>query len=176
MATSMPYPAQANDRQTPQPPTLHWAIVLVLDLVTFTLFGYYWAFRQASFVRKIDSTNPQSKRATMQVLVSLALALFAGLMNAMNTMTISRGGVGTDLSTVMNMVHLFQFALFTVASVVVRNALVARFGVKMNLALTIFFNIFYVQYHLTRIAKLQLPLIAPGIMSIPVAQQTAPTR
>ncbi len=174
MSISMPYPAQAKDRQGLQPPTLHWAIVLVLSVFTFSLFGFFWAFRQALFVKKIDPTNPKSKLAVLEVGASFALALFSGLIGGFTAMTVARGGAVTDLSTVVNILHLFQWVCFTVASVLVRNSLVARYGVKMNLVLTWLFNIFYVQYHMTQIAKMQLPLIAAEDSSAPGMGQVMP--
>jgi len=139
---------------------MHWAIVLVLTVLTFSLFGFFWAFRQALFVKKIDPTNPKSRIAVLEVAGSLALALFSGFIGAFSAMTAARGGNVTDLSTVLNILHTFQWVFFVVASTLVRNALVARYGIKMNLLLTWVFSIFYVQHHMTQIAKLQLPLLA----------------
>ena len=176
MSTSMPYQFQANNTPSTQPPTMHWAIVLGLDVITLSLFGYYWAYRQAAFIKKVDAANPKANVPVLEVLASLALALFSGLMGVMTTMTVARGGEATNLGGVMNICHLFQFVFFTVASVLVQKSLVARYGVKMNLLLTIFFNIFYVQYHMTRIAKLQLPLLPPVGVSQQVSGHAAPTQ
>jgi hypothetical protein len=174
MSTSMPYPFPANQRPEPQPPTMHWAIVLLLTIVTFSLFGFFWAFRQALFIKKIDPTNPKSRVAVLEVGASFALAMFSGIIGAVSAMTVARGGVPADLGVVLNIVHTFQWVFFAVASLLVRNALVACYGVKMNQFLTVLFSIFYVQHHMTRIAKLQIPRVSPGSTNAQVIGNVAP--
>lgn len=79
------YPAQApyggqavmpgSFANSPVPPDLHWALVILLSVITFGLFGLIWAFRQAAFVKKID---PTSKAVTLLVLNLLGRLLWLG--------------------------------------------------------------------------------------------------
>jgi hypothetical protein len=174
MSTSMPYPVQTNYQPAPQPPAMHWAIVLLLTIVTFTLFGFFWALRQALFVKKIDPTNPKAKVPIIQITASFVLALACGFIGMAAAMDSS--GALAGLGSLVNLLHLFEWAFFAGASVLVRNALVERYGVKMNLVMTMIFSIFYVQHHMTQIAKLQLPLQTPGIGGAQVVGQQVQTR
>src|SRR5207248_9890014 len=71
-AASMP---QVAPRGTgPSPPSLHWALVLLLGMIT-GLFTTIWMFIQASFVKKLD---PQTK-ATMLYARGLVAVLAGSL-------------------------------------------------------------------------------------------------
>jgi hypothetical protein len=161
MSTSMPQYQPYPYQPSPQPPTMHWAIVLLLSIVTLGFFAFFWAYRQAAFARKIDPANPKTKLATFQVLVSFTLMLFSFALGFINAWTVMRGGEGTDLHNVINMVHMFQFLTFTIASFAVRDAIKVCYGIKTNGVLTFFFNIFYLQHYLTQIERLRIPYQAP---------------
>jgi len=148
-----------NVATAPTPPSLHWAVVLVLDLLTLGLFGYFWMFRQAQFARKIDPSN----RAVFQVLVSVMLFLFSFLMAVIVGWTVARGGQSTDLSGVMNIMRLFQILMVITAYTQIRKSLNMRYGLQLNPILAVIFNVFYVQYHLSKLAKDQQFSI-PGAM------------
>jgi hypothetical protein len=137
----------------PKPPSLHWVIVLVLSIVTFGLFACLWMFRQARFARKID---PSSK-ATLQIATSFALALFSILLNVVNTITVARGGESTNLGTTGTVMSFFTLFLLISAYLGIRKALTSQYGIQMSAVLTVIFNVYYVQYHLSRIMKLQHP-------------------
>jgi hypothetical protein len=140
-----------NNVITPKPPTLHWAVVLILSVVTLGLFGFYWSIRQAQFARRIDPIN----RAIFQILLSAALFLFQILISAVVAITVARGGQGTDLSSVMNILRLFEGLMIFTAYWQIRATLMKYYGIKLNGFLTLIFNVYYVQYHLSRLAKTQ---------------------
>ena len=142
---------------TPEPPSLHWAIVLVLDIVTLGLFGFFWMFRQAQFAKKIDPAN----RAVFQILLCVALFLFSILMSVIVAVTVARGGQGSDLSSVMTMLRFFEILMVVTAYLQIRKSLAMRYGIQLNALLTVFFNVFYVQYHLSKLAKNQVVAV-PG--------------
>jgi len=56
--------------ELPTPPSLHWGMVLLLDVVTFGIFGFVWGFIQANWIRNIDTES----KATL--LLAMALACF----------------------------------------------------------------------------------------------------
>jgi hypothetical protein len=110
-------------------------------------------FRQARFVRKIDTSN----KATLQIAASFALALFSTLLNVMNTITVARGGESASLGTTGTMMSFFTLFLLISAYLGMRKTLTSQYGIQMSAVLTVIFNVFYVQYHLSRIVRLQCP-------------------
>ena len=144
MNTSLP----VGGRNELEPPSLHWAIVLVLSIVTLGLFQYFWMFRQARFAHKIDPTN----KATLQIAVSFLLLLFSFLLNAVVALTVARGGQSTDLGSVGTMLWLFQVLMIVTAYMQIRATLAKHYGLRLNALLTVIFNVYYTQYHLSKIA------------------------
>jgi hypothetical protein len=137
----------------PKPPSLHWVIVLVLSFVTFGLFGCLWMFRQAKFARKLDPGN----KATMQIATSFAIGLFSILLNVVNTITVARGGESTNLGITGTAMSFFALFMLISAYLEIRKALASQCGIQMSAVLTVIFNVYYVQYHLSRIVRLQNP-------------------
>jgi hypothetical protein len=136
---------------SPKPPSLHWAIVLLLTIVTFGLFGLVWMLIQASFVRRIDPAN----RALFQILVSILLVTVQIALGVMVAVTMARGGQGTDLRAVMTMLRSFEFIMILTAYWQIRATLMKQYGLELNGALTLLFNVYYVQYHLSKLASRQ---------------------
>jgi len=54
----------------PVPPNMHWALVMILSVITTGLAALIWSFREASFVKKIDRS---SKAVAMMVLALLGM-------------------------------------------------------------------------------------------------------
>ena len=138
----------------PKPPSLHWALVLVLSMATFGLFGVVWMFIQARFAKKLDPGN----RAVLLFTASLALFLFYVLLLAVVALTLARGGEGTNLSPAANVVFLFG-TIFTINGFFqIRGSLLKYYNsvepinLKLSGVMTFFFNVYYLQYHLARIA------------------------
>jgi len=146
-----------GDRQTPQPPSMHWALLMVLSIVTFGFFNYVWALRQAWFIRKVEKKNV----AMLEIALSIALMAISGALNLLNLWNARTGGEVMDLSSTGQLLWLFQILMFTFGILLIRKALTEWYGVRMNLTMTLFLHVFYVQYHMSRIVKLQLPLSRP---------------
>ena len=159
-------PTPVTIQNPPKPPSLHWAMVLGLSIVTLGLFACLWMFRQARFARKIDASN----KATMQIAVSFALVLFAILLSAVNAITVARGGESSNLGITGSVMSFFTLFMFVSAYLEIRKALTARYGIQMSSLLTVIFNVYYVQYHLTRITELSL-----GSLQSPEAFLPVPT-
>jgi hypothetical protein len=136
---------------SPKPPSLHWALVLLLTIVTFGLFGLVWMYIQARFARQLDPAN----RAPFQVLVCALLVVVQIVFGVVVAVTIVRGGQGTDLSAVMTMLRMFEFILIMTAYWQIRATLTKHYGVELNGVLTVLFNVYYVQYHLSKLAGAQ---------------------
>ena len=122
----------------PQPPSLHWALVLLFNLLTQGTFGTIWVFFQAAWVRRID---PSSK-----ALVVLAVALACGVPPIIL--------VGeSELTLTLWLVGLGYAGAFIWAYFSMRQSIEARFDLNLSGLMTLFFSVFYLQYHMTRIAN-----------------------
>src|ERR1700743_2607620 len=82
---NIPVPAPAAPQWTappvspyPPPPSLHWGIVLALDIVTCGLFGWAWIIVQAVWLRKVQ---PES-RGLIYIIIALALIFTGSATNA----------------------------------------------------------------------------------------------
>jgi hypothetical protein len=136
------------------PPEMHWGLVLVLTWITGGLCGLVWAFRQASFVKKID---PASK-AVLLLVVSLVamLAQVAGYIGIFTAGSVSGAGAALGLLMLLNLVIMVAglAAIFGMRrSLVNYYNTVEPMGLRLSAAMTFFFNILYFQYHLSRIAQ-----------------------
>jgi hypothetical protein len=163
-------PTPVASQNAPKPPSLHWAIVLVLSIVTLGLFACLWMFRQARFARKIDPSN----KATGQIAMSFVLVLSSILFTNVNAITVARGGESTNLGITGSVMSFFTLFMFVSAYLEIRKALTTQYGIQMSSVLTVIFNVYYLQYHLTRIAKLSLgPSPQPGaFLPMPTAGRT----
>ena len=136
---------------TKAPPGLHWGWVLVIAFVTFGLFYIVWAFVQATWIRR----HVDSKSQAIPLLIAYVMLAFAS------------GYVGDtapkdslrDIAGLL--ISLASFACAIIAFFSMRRSLLDHFnrvepiGLKLNGVMTFFFNVFYFQHHLTRIAKLK---------------------
>jgi hypothetical protein len=155
-----PRPVTPPVAGSPAPPNMHWAAVLVLTWVTFGLAGIIWAFRQASFVKKID---PASKAVTMLCvavgLMLLQVVLVFGLMGAL--MGSGSAGAATAVSGIVMLLNLviMVVGLYTVFSM--RSSIIHYYNnvepivLQLSGVMTFFFSILYFQYHFSRIAVWQ---------------------
>ncbi len=138
----------------PVPPDLHWALVLIISMFTFGLFGLVWIFVESSFVKKIDPRNISRALFIVAFLLDFAyvgLLVFAGL-----------AGGGNDVQVIAAMGSLIGLAIAVCALVAIfkmRGSLVQYYntvepiGLKLSGVMTFFFNIYYFQHHFTRIAE-----------------------
>jgi hypothetical protein len=150
-------------RTGPIPPSLHWALVLLLGMVT-GLFTTIWMFIQSSFIKKID---PQSK-ATMlyalglvAVLVGSVIAVIFGVLLAprFQNEDTSAVGLGIGLGMTMFVIILAGAALFIAGAFSIRSSMlhyyntVEPINLRLSGVMTFFFNTLYFQYHFSRIAQ-----------------------
>lgn len=134
----------------PSPPGLHWALVLLLAVVTCGIFSIIWLFVQANWARKID---PQNK-AMILISIYLVGAFAAGGLNAF-----AEAGGTEGLELLAALINLAGVVCLIVGYFRIKDAMEATFGgaplyLQMSGVLTFLFNVFYIQYHLTRISEL----------------------
>ncbi len=131
------------------PPDLPWALVLLLSVITFTLFGWAWLIVQAAYVRRIDNES----KGVLLAVFSLACAFLGWF-----TTALSRTWDGE--TTPWAGVFLFVgFILLLGAIFQIRSDLedyynvVEPINLQVNGVLTFFCGILYLQYHFSRIAQ-----------------------
>ncbi|HKF23448.1 MAG TPA: DUF4339 domain-containing protein [Candidatus Angelobacter sp.] len=145
-AAVFPGGAQSYDvAADPVPPNLHWAIVMVLGMVTASVFTVVWAVVQAVWVRRI---KPESR-----ALPFLLLAIGAGVIGAVID-TRAR-----EFATASALLSVATFVLVCFAEVAMGRDLQDYYNSTENIhlrlsgAMIFFFNVLYFQYHLSRIAR-----------------------
>ncbi len=140
--------APAPERElVPLPPNWHWAIVLVLGLVTRQLFNLIWALIQANWARKLSGDNKP------MVLVAMYPA---GMVAGTLMMMLFRGqgiaGIGVLFILAGGIVYLV--GVFSIRSAMedYYNS-TENIGLTMSGVMTFFFSTVYIQFHINRIAR-----------------------
>ena len=140
--------APAMERElAPLPPNWHWAVVLVLVVVTRQLFNLVWALIQANWARRLSGDNKAMVLVAMYpagvVAGILTLALFRGQALA------ALGGLFMVAGAIMMVVGVFS----------IKSAMedyynsTENIGLRLSGVMTFFFGTIYLQYHINRIAR-----------------------
>ena len=134
-----------NGNSYPTPPQLHWALVLLFTLLTLGIFMIVWIFVQSTWVRKI---NPASN-ATTQFVVYFLIAISGQILVE-----------GSDgLKSVGMLLLLASYVVFYFGAYSIRRSMLNHYNsvepmqLKLSAAMTFLFSTFYLQYHMTRIAR-----------------------
>lgn len=141
----------------PVPLDFHWALVLVINLLC-NWFGVIWLFVEASFIKKIA---PQSKGI---LLLALAFAgIFFGAIALAISGDLDHGGTSPVASGLGFLLFLGGCVVYLVAVFSMRSDLEDYYNTTENInlrlsgvgstLLTLFFAVYYFQWHLSRIAK-----------------------
>lgn len=143
-------PPQAPQAGGPVPPSLHWGLVLLFSFLSCFLFGWVWIFIQAAFVKKI---RPAAD--VMMLYIGFVVLAVLGDVVAIGS-AIGGSQIGSGLG---NLLSLAALAMFIVANFKVRTLLLEYYNtvepinLRLSGVMTFFFNIYYFQYHFTRIAE-----------------------
>ncbi|HVU44882.1 MAG TPA: serine/threonine-protein kinase [Terracidiphilus sp.] len=145
------------------PPSLHWFAVLVLSMLTMGLFPLVWVLVQSSWIRKIDSRS--SARAFFTVYVTLCILAFGivliGCVAALSEYGATDAALNAiiGVSAISSLMSLLGVVFFYIGAFAMRRSLLTYYNsvepinLRLGGAMTFFFNILYIQYHLTRIAN-----------------------
>jgi hypothetical protein len=138
----------------PIPPDLHWALVLLIGWFC-GIFPLIWLFMQAGFVRKLDRTSNFMTLLIAGICIQL-VAVFALVVTI---------GMAVNENQPPPILFLFVFValggavLHIVGIFKMRSAIenhynrVEPINLRLSGVMTFFFNIYYFQYHFTRIAN-----------------------
>ena len=129
----------------PAPPQLHWALVLLFTILTVGFFLIVWMFIQSRWARKIDPGS----NATAQFIVYFVVFLFSHMLEA----------AGENLRAVGVLLLLVSYVIFYFGTYSIRRSMLDHYNhaepmqLRLSAAMTFFFSTFYLQYHMTRIAR-----------------------
>lgn len=129
---------------------MHWALVLLLGIVTCGIFLIVWAFRQAAYAKKLDPSN----RSTLYYVfyaVCFSVEILLTIANAVQP--------NDSVDILARVVQLGGVVCLLVGAFALRDTLERHFqseepvGLRLSGVITFFFNTLYFQYHLSRIAN-----------------------
>jgi GYF domain 2 len=137
-----------NASMYPDPPNLHWGLVLLFSILTCGLFSAGWNLVQAAWMKKVA---PQSTAFNYYVaaICVLTAVFFAGLEEVHTHSAHSIAGT-------MNLVY---FVLTLIGRFSLRSSLeqhynsVEPMGLSLGVIMTFFFGDIYFQYHLNEIMR-----------------------
>jgi hypothetical protein len=127
------------------PPNWHWAIVLILGLVTRNLFNLIWAMIQANWARRLSGDN--------KPLVLVAMYP-AGMVAGILTMAFFKEAGALGLLFILAGAIMYLFGVFSIkAAMEEYYTSTENIGLSMSGVMTFFFGTTYIQYHVNRIAR-----------------------
>jgi cyanate permease len=130
----------------PPPPSMHWALVLLLGVVTCGIFLSVWFFVQASYIRKLVPKN----QAMLWYGIGIGLSFCAGLVRAANH-------DDTGVAGLTGLMQLVGYGFIIAGIFSLKNGIEEHFNSAENIGLslggvmTFFFNVIYFQYHFNKI-------------------------
>jgi hypothetical protein len=131
------------------PPDFHWGLVLLIGVFTCGLFNYAWLIVEAVFVRRL---KPDSK-TLLFVILAVAGFVVGGFVNGV--MAVASHGQSNPFGT---LISLAAFVLYVVGVFQMKSDLEAyynsneRINLRLSGVMVFFFNVYYFQYHFSRIA------------------------
>jgi GYF domain 2 len=164
-AAPIPPAYPASTIPYPDPPNLHWGLVLLLDIFTCTIFQVVWNIVLATWVKKIEPTSKAIVFyvvATILVFANLGTS-FGNFYAAVNHLPIHPNYIGSLIGIIAWVVRLIaRFSL--------RDDLERHYngpeplGLRVNPILTFFFGGIYFQYKLNQINEIRQSLRYRGAL------------
>jgi hypothetical protein len=150
---------------TNSPPSLHWAIVLVIAAFTSGLFITIWGFIEANWIRTIDPASKAVRDLAIGVffpiigLVIFVIMLFAGgAASQLDSPSVALVGSIATGALILSALGLVG-CIFTIKAFFgMRDSMerhyntVEPINLRLSGVMTFFFNVLYFQYHMSRIA------------------------
>lgn len=136
----------------PDPPSLHWGLVLLFAFLTCGIFTWVWMFVQASWMKKVQ---PASKA---MMYYGIAIGLYAvGIVLSVSS-SVTTNGQPNPLGGLLNLAAAVVFIVgaFSLKSSIedhYNNA--ERIGLQLSGVMTFFFSTLYFQYHFTQIIEMK---------------------
>jgi preprotein translocase subunit SecY len=135
-------------RAVPDPPRLHWGIVLALSIISFGIFGMAWMIVQANWVRKVRGRSKALPWAIAYAAALPALFLFAIFMGVLGAM-FHLANVQAFVASAALLTRIAIFVLWIVSIYTLGNELNADpINIPLSGILIFFFGPVYFQFHL----------------------------
>ena len=150
------------------PPSLHWGLLLLLSFVSAGIASIIWGFVQAAWVRKLD----RQSRAGMLLGFSAACLAGATLFYAGLEDDLKAGrAIDSDQAFALGLASMCMIGwgvLTVVALFSMRSSMEwyyreveplgfslqgQPYGLRLSGVMTFFFNVYYLQFHMSRIAR-----------------------
>jgi hypothetical protein len=132
------------------PPDFHWALVLLIGVFTCGLFNYAWLIVEAAFVKKLKSES----KCLLFIILATAVLIGGGFINGVITaMNHGERNPFGSLITIAGIV-LYLLGVFQMKSDLENyyNS-TEPINLQVNGVMVFFFNVYYFQYHFSRIAQ-----------------------
>jgi hypothetical protein len=149
----VPYPHTMTSPY-PDPPNLHWVLVLLIGFFTCGLFSIVWCFVQAAWMRKV---NPRSNAIFFYI--AYVVISFGGTFTRMFLMFAS--GLHHQYLGLAIPIWVITIVLVELAFFDMRRSMEQHFngpepiGLSLSGVMTFFFGMLYFQYHFTRINEMK---------------------
>jgi len=142
----------------PSPPNLHWGICLLLSLVTCGIFSVVWIMVEAVWVKKVQ---PASKAVTYFAIVLglWVLSFVLGISGAVSAARTGHEDIG--LQGIQGIISIAILIVWIVGAFAMRDSIEEHFnsaepiGLSLSGVMTFFFNVWYFQYHFTKINEMK---------------------
>ncbi len=156
--------AAAGAGAYPDPPALHWGLVLLFAVLTCGLFQIIWETVQSAWMRKVEPSTKALLLIAGVIVLLLLLGVTAGATGYSNGLAHRDGGDGTGstgMSALSSLINLAYLVLILAWRFVMRASLEKHFntaepiGLRLSGVMTFFFGGLYFQYHLTKIKHMK---------------------
>jgi len=142
----------------PPPPNLHWGICLLLSIVTCGIFSVVWIMVEALWVKKVQ---PASKAVTYFAIV-IGLYALSFVLSISGAVSATRTGhTDSSLQGIQGILSVGILIMWIVGAFNMRDAIEDHFnsaepiGLSLSGVMTFFFNVWYFQYHFTKINEMK---------------------
>jgi hypothetical protein len=155
-ATPYGQPAAYATSPYPDPPNLHWGLVLLIGICTCGIFFVIWDLVQALWVKRVQ---PQTK--ALAYFIGYAVLSVLNVGGSMGTSAAIMQGGHPHTSPLSALISIATLVLLIVYRFAMRNSLEQHFngpepvGLRLGPIMTFFFGGLYFQYHFNRINEMK---------------------
>ena len=155
-ATYPPQPGYVPVVQLDDPPNLNWVLLLVIDIVTLSLFQMVWNLVVAAWMKRV---RPDSKALVYYIVAYVLLVLNTGLSIPIYVAMINHTHYSSNLG--LSLLGIVAWALRLMARFNMKNSLEEHFntvepiGLRMSGFMTFFFGGLYIQAKLNHINEIK---------------------
>ncbi len=147
----------------PDPPNLHWALVLLIGICTCGVFFIIWDLVQVLWMKRVQ---PQTK--AMPYFIGYVIGSFLNVGASMGTSAAMMNGAHATTSPVSVLISIATFVLVILYRFAMRTSLEQHFngpeplGLRLGPIMTFFFGGLYFQYHFNRLNEMKRAMAYRG--------------